>query len=84
MAHCRHTGRPDLAKRQRRERDTKRLAELWAEADERVRELAAMLTEVDFASRDLDALNELGSRGRILWAHALALQKLTRKIAESG
>jgi hypothetical protein len=65
----------------RAERDRQRLADAWAEADKSVRELAAMLSEVDFDPRDLDALDELGHRGRAVWAAASELKKLTRKIA---
>jgi hypothetical protein len=68
----------------RSERDRQRVAELWAEADKSVRELAAMLSEVDFDPRDLDALDELGHRGRAVWAAASELRKITRKVAESG
>jgi hypothetical protein len=67
----------------RAERDRQRVADAWVQIDDMVRGVADMLADVDFAPRDLDAIAELGSRGRILWAHALDLQKLTRKIAES-
>jgi hypothetical protein len=72
------------AERARAERDRKRLADAWAEMDDMVRSVADALAEVDFAPRDLDAIAELGSRGRTLWACAVDLKKLAGKVAESG
>jgi hypothetical protein len=84
------TSRADQAKRdrpltnaEREERDRERVAVAWQEFDSDAGKLRAALADVmDFTPRDLEAIDDLGTLARVLWARTSELKMLTRPKAK--